>query len=115
MSLDIWNSIIGSSTFRIYDPKLNELILTFHNKWVESERIGYKYYSTIPGQNKVRFYGLQNDSFVNEEAEIAFNKIIEIHQEMLPILKDMASYIMDNFEIDLDESSNRFIEYLDKN
>lgn len=115
MSLDIWNSIIGSSTFRIYDPKLNELILTFHNKWVESERIGYKYYSTITGQNKVRFYGLQNDSFVNEEAEIAFNKIIEIHQEMLPILKDMASYIMDNFEIDLDESSNRFIEYLDKN
>lgn len=115
MSLDIWNSIIGSSTFRIYDPKLNELILSFHDKWAESERIGYQYYSTIPGQNKVRFYGLQNDSFVNEEAEIAFNRIIEIHQEMLPILKDMASYIMDNFEIDLDGSSNRFIEYLNKN
>ncbi|MCM1141204.1 MAG: toll/interleukin-1 receptor domain-containing protein [Muribaculum sp.] len=115
MSLDIWNSIIGSSTFRIYDPKLNELILSFHDKWVESERIGYKYYSTIPGQNEVRFYGLQNDSFVNEDAELAFNRIIVIHQEMLPILKDMASYVMDNFEIDLDESSNRFIEYLDKN
>lgn len=115
MSLDIWNSIIDSSTFRIYDPKLNDLILSYHRKWQESERIGYKYYSAIPGQKRVKFDGLQNDIFVNDEAENTFNRIIEIHNEMIPIQKDISSYLMDNFELDLEETSTRFIKFLDKN
>jgi len=115
ISLDIWNATIDSSTFRIYDPTLNGLIIEFHSKWRESAHIGYKYYSTIPGQRRVKFEGLQHDYFVSDEAEKVFNTIIKIHQAMLPILKEMARYIMDNFEIDLDETSKKFIEYLDKN
>lgn len=115
ISLDIWNAIIDSSTFRIYDPKLNDLIRSFHTKWRESAQVGYKFYSTIPGQRRVKFEGLRGDLFVSDEAEAAFNKIIKIHQSMQPLLKDLATYVMDNFEIDIEETSKEFIEHIDNN
>lgn len=115
ISLDIWNAIIDSSTFRIYDPKLNDLIRSFHTKWKESAQVGYKFYSTMPGQRRVKFEGLKGDLFVNDDAETAFNRIIEIHQSMQPLLRELAIYVMDNFEIDIEETSNEFIKHIDNN
>ncbi len=112
ISIDIWNSLIGSSTFRIYDPTLRRLITDFHKLWHEAEIIGLPYYSSSPGSRMVRFHGLQNDLFISDDAEKAFHKLCDLRIKMQPLLRELATYIMDNFEIDVEETSMAFLNSL---
>lgn len=112
ISLDIWNGIIGGPTFRIYDPELSRLISEFHAMWKRAENIGSIYYAVMPSSQMVKFYGLEHDTFKSREAEKAFGEIIHLQMKMQPVLKEMAIYIQDNFDIDVEETSRRFIESL---
>ncbi|MDE5608535.1 MAG: toll/interleukin-1 receptor domain-containing protein [Muribaculaceae bacterium] len=112
ISIDMWNSIINSSAFRIYDPKLLRLITDFHKLWHEAEIVGLSYYTLEPNTNKVRFHGLAHDVFVSDDAEKAFHKLRELRLNMQPILRELATYIQDNFEIDIEETSHAFLKSL---
>lgn len=112
ISIDMWNSIINSSAFRIYDPTLLQLITDFHKLWHEAEMVGLSYYTSEPNTNKVRFHGLVHDVFVSDDAEKAFNKLSELRIKMQPILRELATYIQDNFEIDIEETSLAFLKSL---
>ena len=112
ISIDIWNSLIRSSTFRIYDPTLRRIITEFHKLWLEAEKIGLPYYSSVPGSHMIHFHGLQNDLFTSDKAEEAFNKLCDLRIKMQPLLHELATYIMDNFEIDVEETSLAFIKSL---
>ncbi len=112
ISIDMWNSIINSSAFRIYDPTLFRLITGFHNLWHEAEMVGLSYYTLEPNTHKVRFHGLVHDVFVSDDAERAFNKLSELRLKMQPILRELATYIQDNFEIDIEETSLAFLKSL---
>lgn len=114
ISIDLWNSIIGNPTFRIYDPNLNRIITEFHNLWHEIEMTGLKFYSSELGTHKVRFHGIAHDDFISTESENAFNKIMELQLKMQPLLKEMASYIQDRFEIDVEETSSKFLKSLSR-
>lgn len=112
ISIDIWNSLIGSSTFRIYDPTLRRIITEFHKLWLEAEKTGLPYYSSVPGSHMIHFHGLQHDLFTSDKAEEAFNKLSDLRIKMRPLLHELATYIMDNFEIDVEETSLAFIKSL---
>lgn len=112
ISLDIWTGLISKPTFQIFDPKLRDMILSLHKIWHEAERTGMKHYSTIPNSNRAKFYGLQSDTFVSDEAERDFNKIVEAQLKMQPLLAKLATYIQDNFEIDVEETSEAFLRSL---
>lgn len=113
ISSDAWDAIIAQPTFRIYDPKLNQIILNFHELWHKVGTIGLPYYSTDLSTHKLKFQALQQDVFTSKEAEKAYHEILEIQSAMQPILKEMAIYIQDNFEIDVEETSREFIKTLE--
>lgn len=114
ISSDAWDAIISQPTFRIYDPKLNQIILSFHELWHKVGTIGLPYYSTDPSTHKLKFQALQQDVFISSEAEKAYHEILGIQSAMQPLLKEMALYIQDNFEIDVEETSCKFIKSLEK-
>ncbi len=109
ISIDIWNALIGSATFRIYDPQLRRLISDFHGLWHKAEIIGLPYYSSETRTHMVRFHALQHDTFTSDKAEDAYNQLSEIRVQMQPLLRELATYIMDNFEIDVEETSRAFL------
>ena len=114
ISSDLWDSIIAQPTFRIYDSELSRIILTFHDLWHKVCMIGLSYYCSEPGTHKVKFYGLQHDEFTSSEADKAFHDIVKIQLDMQPLLKEMAMYIQDHYEIDVEETSLEFINSLEK-
>lgn len=114
ISIDIWNAMINSSTFRIYDPELSQIITDFHNLWHEATVAGYKFYSSLPNAARMYFHGLQNDIFVSQEAENTYNKLVDIRLKMQPLLRKMASYIQDHFEIDVEKTSEAFEKSLEQ-
>lgn len=107
-SFDMWNSLILQPSFKIFDKELNSLIMSFYSKWAEVVNLGMPYYSTTQ-DNRASFFGLQDDSFVSDEAEETFKKIVNLKLEMQPLLKDMANYIMDHFHVNIEETSRNFI------
>lgn len=113
ISSDAWDAIIAQPTFRIYDPKLGQIIQDFHDLWQKAAAIGLPYYSSDPSTHKLKFLALQHDVFVSDEAEKAYYEILKIQSTMKPILKEMSIYIQDNFEIDVEHTSRVFIKSLE--
>lgn len=110
-SFDMWTCIIENPTFRIYDEHLNSLIQVFYSKWRMIIELGLPYYCTVSPQ-RAAFTALQHDYFTTPEAEKAFLEIVSIQLEMQPLLKQLAEYVMDTYQIDVDSTSNKFLELL---
>ena len=102
ISYDLWNAIFDNPMFKIYDPKLNLIITTFFSLWRNIIEIGANHYTSEPNTRKVKFYELQHDSFISETAEKDFFQLVELFQQIKPMLKDMAFFIQDNYEIDVE-------------
>lgn len=113
ISIDIWDSIIAKSTFKIYDPQLNRIIREFHKQWHNIKLLGFSYYSIEPGQKKAKYLGLVHDEFMSKEAKDVYGQIVTLQQSMLPLLQEMAEYIQDNFQIDVVDTSARFLKSLE--
>jgi len=114
ISYDAWSGVIGSSTFRIYDNRLAKLVEELFGLWMELIKLGYIHYSSIPGTRRVKFDGYIGDSFVSNKLEDIYKRMVNIQVKMHPLLKKFAKYIMDNYEIDLDETSKIFIDYTNR-
>lgn len=112
-SYDIWTDIINKPAFRIYNDDLLCLITDFYKLWSKSISICTSYFTSTPSKHRVRFFGLENDIFTSEAAEKAFGDIIAINQKMLPLLKELATYILDYYEIDVEQTSRKFIKALE--
>lgn len=113
MSFDMWNGIVSLPNFRIYDQKLQRMITEFLELWNKDTHIGVSYYDTTKTKHRLRFHGLQFDTFTSNKAEKDFEEIIKIHLQMQPLLKELAVYIQDNYEIDVEETSHKFIKSLE--
>lgn len=113
MSIDMWNGIVSLPNFRIYDQKLQRMITEFLELWNKDTHIGVSYYDTTKTKHRLRFHGLQFDTFTSNKAEKDFEEIIKIHLQMQPLLKELAVYIQDNYEIDVEETSHKFIKSLE--
>ena len=112
-SYDIWTDIINKPAFRIYNDDLLCLITDFYKLWSKSISICTSYFTSTPTKHRVIFYGLEHDIFTSDAAEKAFGDIIAINQKMLPILKELAIYILDHYEIDVEQTSRKFIKALE--
>lgn len=108
---DAWHFIIESAKFKIYDTDLLKVIQTFYQKWKEVVELEWKWYSPSDHDpNRYAFFGLQHDIFKNDEAENIFFRLRDLHLDMLPMLNDMASYIQDNYTIDLDKAAMQYFK-----
>lgn len=114
-SIDSWNRIMAYPTFRIYDPELLRILNEFHRLWQKATEIGLNYYSTTQTKHRLKFNGLEHDEFTSSTAQKDYDKLIEIHLQMQPLLKELATYILDNFEIDVEQTSHEYVESLDRN
>lgn len=100
---DAWTYTMIQSTFRIHDEELRKTIESFYTAWKEVIKFGEKWYSPAgDGTDRYKFFGFSDFYYDNPEARKAFSTIVMLHQKLYPLLKQMADYIMDNFEIDLD-------------
>lgn len=106
---DTWNYIKNKVTFVIYDKELELRINAFYNLWSDLINIGVRYYEPIKSDmTRFRFSGIQVDLFISSEAELDFYKMVATMQKMREPLKNLASYVMDHYEIDVESLSRTF-------
>lgn len=99
---DVWTAIMSASTFHIYDEGLRNAIQSFYSVWSEITELGVMWYSPDYGTDRYKFYGLHGDLFQSKEAEKVYGKLVSLRLKLHPLLRDMATYIQSNYEIDLD-------------
>ena len=107
-SHDIWNKIINSMAFRLYQPELKELVLDFYSTWDEIVKKGLSYYGPSKVANYFSFYGYTADVFKTPEHEKIFFGICQQMDSMKQKLCKLVEYVKDNYEIDLDKLSRQF-------
>ena len=107
-SHDIWNKIINSMAFRLYQPELKSLVLDFYSTWHEIVKMGLNYYGPSKAPNYFTFYGYAADMFQSQEHEKTFFGICKKMDEMKQRLSTLVEYIKDHYEIDLDALSRIF-------
>lgn len=105
---DCWTAKMNASIFKIYDDGLRKAIENFYSVWKEAIVLGENWYSPTYGTNRFKFYGLQGDLFISPEAEKAFGKLVRLRLDLHPLLKNLADYIQDNYEIDLDACAMKY-------
>lgn len=109
ISYDIWRSILNTYTFVIYDEALLSHILHFYSFWDKIMSDNWKYYELSKGNpNLYHFYGLSFDVFESEDAEKKFRDTICIMKDLDLALKQLAEYVTQNYEINLNKLSARF-------
>lgn len=109
-SHDIWNKIISSMAFRLYQPELKELVLDFYSTWHEIVKKGLNYYGPSKVPNYFTFYGYAADMFKTLEHEKVFFEICKQMDEMKQKLSILVEYVKNNYEIDFDTLSRKFEE-----
>lgn len=107
-SHDIWNSIITSPTFILYDPELKRLVLELYNEWHAIVKKGATYYYTTNNPNLFHFEGYCGDIFQTPECEHAFNDICKALNHLHIKLYAFSNYIKLHYEIDIDYLSRKF-------
>lgn len=107
-SHDIWNKIINSMTFRLYQPELKELVLDFYSTWHEIVKKGLNYYGPSKVPNYFTFYGYAADMFKTSEHEKVFFEICKKMDDMKQTLSKLVEYVKDHYEIDFDTLSRNF-------
>ncbi len=107
-SHDIWNKIINSMAFRLYQPELKELVLDFYTTWHEIVKKGLSYYGPSKVPNYFTFYGYAADMFKTREHEKAFSEICKQMDDMKQKLSKLVEYVKDHYEIDFDTLSRKF-------
>lgn len=106
---DCWTAKMNASTFKIYDDGLRRAIENFYSVWKEAIVLGENWYSPAYGTGRFKFYGLQGDRFISPEAEKTFGKFFRLRLDLQPLLKKLADYIQDNYEIDLDACAMKYL------
>ena len=107
-SHDIWNKIINSMAFRLYQPELKELVMDFYSIWDEIVKKGVNYYGPSKAPNYFTFYGYAADMFRTPDHEKAFFDICSLMDDMKKKLSKLVEYVKDNYEIDFDTLSRKF-------
>ncbi|CAA0198068.1 TIR domain-containing protein [Tenacibaculum maritimum] len=106
---DCFYNITISSSFHIYDEKLNELVYTFANNWEKSLSF-YKYYSPDGFGTSYKF-NIPFDVFPNEQTEKDFRILTKICIELGQNFKDLLAYIRKQYlEIDLEMTSEKALK-----
>lgn len=100
---DAWTDIISRSAHHIYDPDLNRIITEFYAIWTYIIDTGVKFYFTAEGTPYFKFGNYHHDFGSTKEQDTAYQRLINLRLQMIPKLKEMADYIHQNYEIDLDE------------
>lgn len=107
-SHDIWNKIITSMAFRLYQPELKGLVLDFYTTWHEIVQKGLNYYGPSKVPNYFTFYGYAADMFKTSEHEKTFFEIYKQMDDMKQKLLKLIEYVKEHYEIDLDTLSRKF-------
>lgn len=107
-SHDIWNKIINSMAFKLYQSELRGLVMDFYSIWEEIVKLGLSYYGPSNVPNYFKFWGYTADEFKTPEHAKVFSSICDKMDEMKQKLIKLVDYIKDNYEIDLDALSHKF-------
>ena len=107
-SHDIWNKIINSMAFRLYQPELKQLVFDFYSTWDGIVKKGLSYYGPSKVPNYFTFFGYAADSFRTPEHEKTFFEICKQMDDMKQKLSQLVEYVKDHYEIDFDTLSRKF-------
>lgn len=108
-SYDAWNYYINQVTFVIFDKQLESKIMKLYKLWSSIKNVGVKYYVPIGSDmTRFRFSGLQADVFVSPKAESDFMTMSKSMTQMLEPLKELAQYVMLNYEMDIESLSRSY-------
>lgn len=107
-SSDMWDGIMFSSTFIIYDDELRNRFEAFSKLWLHIMEYGGKYYVSKPDSQYYHFAGLQHDRFVSGEDEQAYQRIKNEVLALQPLYKSFIDYVKQHYPINLSKSSTEF-------
>lgn len=110
-SYDAWCEILFSYTFILYDEKLKSLVFKFYELWNQIMFDNWKYYEIdFNYPHRYHFYGYIHDSdtFQTKEEEQKFRETERINKNIEPALRELANYIKNNYEVNLEYLSKTF-------
>lgn len=105
----LYDEIVCSSLFHVYDEKLRQFIVDIHRDWGTCLSYGNRYESII-GTDNYNFYTRSDDTFTPEQQK-DFNDLTKTVESLQVSFKDFLKYIRENYlELDIEESSKKAID-----
>ena len=110
---DLWNAIINSSTFCIYNQELNSAVRIFFEAWSDIVTRGSIYYSLSSTPTDYVFGGgnAEFDMFNNSEEERFFNEVLNKWGQIYDKYRDMIQCIKKYYVIDFNDIDGNLFVY----